>query len=125
MPEVYKVVTMKHGEPWSYTLGPTYSIKYKLNEWVKPSIGYIFIFDSLISAALYVQDDPNPTNVKIYRAKADKVITPTIGQDWDVSIPTYWEKYALNKSKPILYHSDRFPEDTKWTNKLMLVELML
>lgn len=122
MTEVFKVVTLRHDEPWSYTFRrQTYGIGYKLNEWVKPKIGYIFAFDTLANAKFYVQNDSDP-KVKLYKALADEVIYPDVGNDWDLNIAEYWENYAKNKITPTGWLNDKFPNGTIWTNKLMLVE---
>jgi hypothetical protein len=123
MKRVFKVVDHEPTGLLSYTVDcRTYGLVYKLGEWTFPKIGYIFAFDNLLDAQKYISHDTGGY-VELYIAIADEVIAPAAGQNWQLSIPEYWDKYAKNKlNNDEQWACDKFPAGTVWTNKLKLIK---
>ncbi len=84
-----------------------YTVTYVLNEWVKPIIGKLMIFDTFDNAYFWINE--MATNFRIFESEAEGVIEPGF---------KYWitSNLALNKSMEQFW-KDGIPHPEIWPDK--------
>ena len=127
----YKVVTIdKHRTLTSAIIGkniffsrtPNLRLYYKLHEWIKPKIGKIFIFDTLIHAKDFMRLDQT-REWRIYKCYAknvtsiNKILEP--GLSYEEVFRNFWN------NKLTRYDEDCYLKDDVWSGTLVADSVML
>lgn len=123
----YKVVIEDNDsfQSTSFSYGNFHSLSYRIGKTIRPTIGKIFVFDTLKNALEFVYDPKIAPNrkKKILKGTAEKVSFPKYCSSSMFAIETFWE--LKKQKKRINYLSQTVFKGTVWCDSFTPTEWVI